>query len=70
MCGEFLTTSRGMVNTRIRYFDVAKGLAILCVILSHSAIEAQSVAPSHIANTISRYVSSGVPVPAANAVEN
>lgn len=41
-----------MVNTRIRYFDVAKGLTILCVILSHSAIEAQSVAPSHIANTI------------------
>ena len=52
MCGELLTTSRGMVNTRIRYFDVAKGLTILCVILSHSAIEAQSVAPSHIANTI------------------
>ena len=52
MCGELPTISRGMVNTRIRYFDVAKGLAILCVILSHSAIEAQSVAPSHIANTI------------------
>ena len=52
MCGELLTTSRGMVNTRIRYFDVAKGLTIFCVILSHSAIEAQSVAPSHIANTI------------------
>lgn len=37
---------------RIRYFDVAKGLAILCVILGHSAIEAQFVVPSRIANLI------------------
>ena len=37
---------------RIRFFDIAKGIAILCVILSHSAIEAQFVVPSHIAKLI------------------
>ena len=37
---------------RIRFFDIAKGIAILCVILSHSAIEAQFVVPSHFAKLI------------------
>nr|WP_304306296.1 acyltransferase family protein [Bifidobacterium catenulatum] len=37
---------------RIRFFDIAKGIAILCVILSHSAIEAQFVVSSHFAKLI------------------
>lgn len=36
-----------MTQTRIRFFDIARGIAILCVILSHSVLMAGTVAPMH-----------------------
>ena len=33
------------MTTRIRYFDIAKGIAILCVILGHSILTAGDFAP-------------------------
>lgn len=37
---------------RIRFFDIAKGIAILAVVLGHSAIEANDFMPSHTAQII------------------
>ena len=37
---------------RIRFFDIAKGVAILAVILGHSAIEANDFIPSYTAQII------------------
>lgn len=34
---------------RIRFFDIAKGIAILAVVLGHSAIETNDFMPSHTA---------------------
>ncbi|PWG65915.1 acyltransferase family protein [Bifidobacterium callitrichidarum] len=36
-----------MTQTRIRFFDIARGIAILCVILSHSVLMAGTVTPLH-----------------------
>lgn len=37
---------------RIRFFDIAKGIAILAVILGHSAIEANVFIPHHTAQLV------------------
>ena len=37
---------------RIRFFDIAKGIAILAVILGHSAIETNLFAPHRTAQVI------------------
>lgn len=42
-----------MTQTRIRFFDIARGIAILSVILSHSVLMAGTVTPLH---TLSRTV--------------
>lgn len=39
-----------MTSGRIRYFDIAKGIAILCVILGHTALTARGYVPSHAAD--------------------
>ncbi|MBW3091182.1 acyltransferase family protein [Bifidobacterium miconisargentati] len=42
-----------MTQSRIRFFDIARGIAILCVILSHSVLMAGTIAPMHtLAHTV------------------
>ncbi len=40
------------MRQRIRFFDIAKGIGIICVVLGHSAMEAVMTSPTALANAL------------------
>ncbi|GAA0640023.1 acyltransferase family protein [Bifidobacterium pullorum] len=44
-----------MQAKRVRYFDIAKGIAILCVVLGHSALIARGWVPSRLADWLTSF---------------